>query len=65
MFSGILFHLNIHRLVIILHIDEYQEIFTFENNKGLFKEMMLTLGPLMTESNSEYYVQTFLLGTVT
>ncbi|CAB5372087.1 unnamed protein product [Rhizophagus irregularis] len=52
-------------LVIILHIDEYQEIFTFENNKGLFKEMMLTLGPLMTESNSEYYVQTFLLGTVT
>uniref|UniRef100_U9UFC8 Crinkler family protein n=2 Tax=Rhizophagus irregularis TaxID=588596 RepID=U9UFC8_RHIID len=27
--------------------------------------MMLTLGPLMTESNSEYYVQTFLLGTVT
>ncbi|PKK77110.1 hypothetical protein RhiirC2_844624 [Rhizophagus irregularis] len=40
-------------LVIILHIDEYQEIFTFENNKGLFKEMMLTLGPLMTESNKD------------
>lgn len=63
--SGILSHPNTHRLVIILHIDEYQEIFTFENNKGLFKEMMLTLGPLMTESNSEYYVQTFLSGTVT
>ncbi|CAG8656962.1 17321_t:CDS:2, partial [Rhizophagus irregularis] len=43
--------LSVIGLVIILHIDEYQEIFTFENNKGLFKEMMLTLGPLMTESN--------------
>ncbi|PKY12918.1 hypothetical protein RhiirB3_424646 [Rhizophagus irregularis] len=41
------------KLVIILHIDEYQEIFTFENNKGLFKEMMLTLGPLITESNKD------------
>ncbi|CAB4420607.1 unnamed protein product [Rhizophagus irregularis] len=69
---GILSHLNTNRLVIILHIDEYQEIFTFENNwrgwrtgKGLFKEMMLTIGPLMTESNNSYYVQTFLSGTVT
>ncbi|CAI2163645.1 12433_t:CDS:2 [Funneliformis geosporum] len=60
------------KLIIILHIDEYQEIFTFEDNwkagltdKGLFKEILYALGPLMIDSNIKYYVQTFLSGTVT
>ncbi|CAJ0626506.1 16527_t:CDS:2 [Entrophospora sp. SA101] len=59
------------QLFILLHIDEYQEIFDFENNnfwkipssKGLFKELMYVLGPLMTEKRLDYYVQTFLSGT--
>ena len=53
------------RLIVILHIDEYQEIFDFEweiGKKGLFKELMLELGPLMTSSRGGYYVQTFLSG---
>ncbi|RIA93393.1 hypothetical protein C1645_819480 [Glomus cerebriforme] len=60
------------KLIVILHIDEYQEIFAFEGNwkgglsgKGLFKEMLYALGPLMIECKSEYYVQTFLSGTAT
>ncbi|CAH1768431.1 1180_t:CDS:2, partial [Entrophospora sp. SA101] len=47
------------------------EIFDFENNsfwkipssKGLFKELMYALGPLMTKKCLDYYVQTFLSGT--
>ncbi|CAB4442717.1 unnamed protein product [Rhizophagus irregularis] len=53
-----------NRLIIVLHIDEYQEIFAFEKwegKKGLFKEMLYALGPLMAESeNKNFYAQTFL-----
>ena len=59
------------QLVIVLHIDEYQEIFAFEKSweggmteKRLFKEMLYALGPLMIESETRnFYVQTFLSGT--
>ncbi|CAB4442619.1 unnamed protein product [Rhizophagus irregularis] len=56
-----------NRLIIVLHIDEYQEIFAFEKweggmtKKGLFKEMLYALGPLMAKSeNKNFYAQTFL-----
>jgi hypothetical protein len=54
------------RLIVILHIDEYQEIFDFKweiVKKGLFKELMHVLGPLMITSRGGHYVQTFLSGT--
>jgi hypothetical protein len=54
------------QLIVILHIDEYQEIFDFKweiVKKGLFKELMHVLGPLMITSRGGHYVQTFLSGT--
>ncbi|GET04772.1 hypothetical protein GLOIN_2v1878909 [Rhizophagus clarus] len=58
------------KFIIVLHIDEFQEIFAFEDHwegglasKGLFKEMLCALGPLMIDCGTRYYVQTFLSGT--
>lgn len=69
--ESILANLNIpsQKLIMVLHIDEYQDIFSFKgwnvkSDKGLFKEMMNCLGPLMLNSKIRYYVQTFLSGTV-
>ncbi|CAG8548877.1 9798_t:CDS:2 [Funneliformis mosseae] len=51
------------KLIIVLHIDEFQEIFAFENSwkgglsgKGLFKEMLCALRPLMMESETTYFM---------
>lgn len=62
------------QLIILLHIDEYQEIIDFDNNgywkvkinstKGLFKEILNETGKLMATGNRiDYFVQTFLSGT--
>ncbi|RGB34137.1 hypothetical protein C1646_668781 [Rhizophagus diaphanus] len=65
--AGIMSHLNTQRLIMVLHIDEYQEILAFEKEftgKRLLKSMLLTLGPFMQQSN-KYYVQIFLSGIAT
>ncbi|CAG8568554.1 4978_t:CDS:2 [Funneliformis caledonium] len=47
------------KLILVFHIDEFQEIFAFENSwkgglsrKGLFKEMLCALRPLMMKSET-------------
>ncbi|RGB38339.1 hypothetical protein C1646_8868 [Rhizophagus diaphanus] len=65
--GGIISHLKAQRLIMVLHIDEYQEILAFEKeltDKRLLKDMLLILGPFMQESY-RCYVQTFLSGTAT
>ncbi|GES73716.1 hypothetical protein GLOIN_2v1720049 [Rhizophagus clarus] len=60
------------QLIILLHIDEYQEIIDYDQNerwrgpgtKGIFKEILNETGKLMsTGARIDYFVQTLLSGT--